>query len=192
MNHNEIEACVIRAKSGNEKDLLKLIEQFTPFIYKTANSFNIRNYDTDDLAQIGCIAVMKAVIKYKIGSHTFSSYAFNSIKNELKYAARTNTKANKDLSINTPVDKAGFNDTEFVDCLEAPDNLEEDLIKNESMKELGQAVALLSEEELELIKMVYYNEMPLIKYAENKNFNYQKVARRRRRILDKLGIYLRK
>lgn len=192
MNHNEIEACVIRAKQGSKEDLVKLTEQFRAFIYKTANSFNIRNYDTEDLFQMGCIAVIKAVLKYKIGSHTFSSYAFNSIKNELKYAARSNAKASKDLSINTAVDDSGLKDTEFVDCIEGPDNLEEDIIKNESIQELRQAVARLSEQEQELVTLVYYNKVTLVKYAEDKNLEYKEALNRKRKVLHKLGIYLRK
>lgn len=191
MNHNEIEKCVIRAKAGSQEDLLKLLEQFKHFIYKTASSFNIRNYDIDDLVQLGNIAVMKAVLKYKVGSHTFSSYVFNSIKNELKYAVRVNAKANKDLSINMPVDASEGYDTEFVDCLESPDNIEEDLVKAENIKELREAIELLSEEEKQLINAIYYNGSELKKYAESKNLSYQQALRRKRKVLNKLGIYLR-
>ncbi|ERI93400.1 Sigma-70 region 2 [Clostridiales bacterium oral taxon 876 str. F0540] len=192
MNHNEIETCVIRIKSGSEEDFDKLIKQFRPFIYKTANSFNIRNYDIDDLAQLGNIALMKAVLKYKVGSHTFSSYAFNSIKNELRFAARTNAKISNELSINTPVYDSEQQDTEFVDCLEDPNNLEEDIIQSESIKELKEAIELLSDEEIEFVNLVYYKELPLTKYAEHKNLSYQQALTRKRKVLKKLGIYLRK
>jgi hypothetical protein len=70
--------------------------------------FNIRNHDTEDLAQMGCIALIKGGLKYKIGA---------------------NAKSSRDFSINAAVDDSGIKDTEFVDCLEGPDNLEEDFIK---------------------------------------------------------------
>lgn len=192
MNHNEIEACAIRAKKGSKEDLLKVIEQFKPFIYKTANGFNIKNCDINDLVQIGCIAVIKAVLKYKIGSHTFSSYAYNAVKNELKYTARANAKAGKDLSINTPVDGAGENDMEYVDCLEGAENIEEDVLKDESYRELRQALGRLSEDERELVRMVYFRNMTLKAYAEMKGMGYQEAFWRKRRVLERLGVWLRR
>jgi RNA polymerase sigma factor (sigma-70 family) len=192
MNHNEIEACVIRAKKGSKEDLLKVIEQFKPFIYKTANGFNIKNCDINDLAQIGCIAIIKAVLKYKIGSHTFSSYAYNAVKNELKYTARAKAKAGKDFSINTPVDGSGENDMEYVDCLVGAENIEEDILKDECYRELRQALWRLSEEERELVRMVYFRNMTLKAYAEMKGMGYQEAYWRKRRVLEKLGGWFRR
>ncbi|MCS6112569.1 sigma-70 family RNA polymerase sigma factor, partial [Clostridium botulinum] len=65
MNYKDIENLVIEAKRGDDEALLKLMVQFKPFIFKTANSFNIKNYDTFDLVQIGYIALINAVDKYK-------------------------------------------------------------------------------------------------------------------------------
>jgi RNA polymerase sigma factor (sigma-70 family) len=191
MNHNEIETCVIRVKSGIEEDFGKLMNQFRPFIYKTASSFNIKSYDIEDLVQLGNIALMKAVLKYKIGSHTFSSYAYNSIKNEFRLAARINAKIGNELSINTPVQDSEHKETEFVDFLEDPDNLEEDLIKSESIKEVKQAIELLTDEEIEFVNLIYYKEVQLTKYAEHKGISYQQAIARKRKVLKKLGIYLR-
>jgi DNA-directed RNA polymerase specialized sigma subunit len=77
MNHYEIETCVAGAKNGNNEDLLKVLNQYKPFIFKTASKFNIKNYDIHDLEQIGYMAIMHAVAKYKTGSCTFSSYVFH-------------------------------------------------------------------------------------------------------------------
>ncbi|MCM0648171.1 sigma-70 family RNA polymerase sigma factor [Clostridium swellfunianum] len=192
MNHNEIEACVIRAKSGSEEDFGKLMKQFRPFIYKTANNSNIRSYDIEDLVQLGNIALMKAVLKYKIGSHTFSSYAFNSIKNEIRCAARINAKIGNELSINAPVHNADSQEVEYVDFLEDPDNLEEDLIKRESFKELKKAIERLSDEEIEFVNLTYFKGVPLRKYAEDKGIEHNKAIARKRKVIQKLGIYLRR
>jgi RNA polymerase sporulation-specific sigma factor len=187
VNHNEIEACVIRAKRGSQEDLVKILEQYKPFIFKTAKAFNIKAYDNYDLAQIGYITLINAVLKYKIGSHTFSSYAYNAIKNEFKYTARGNLKFSQELSLNAPLNECENSDSEFIDLLEAPENLEEDLVKIEKVKELRQALAELTEEELELVIMVYYNKVPIKTYAEKKNLNYPKVIRRKKKILEKLN-----
>jgi RNA polymerase sporulation-specific sigma factor len=187
MNHHEIESCVIRAKSGNQEDLLKILEQYKPFIYKTANQFNIKNYDTYDLLQIGYISLINAVTKYKTGSYTFSSYAFNSIKNAFKYTARQNSKYAEDLSLNIPVDTEGPITTEFIDCIEGDENLEEHLISSEKTREVRNAVAKLQEDELELVLMVYYSGASLKTYADKKGITYLQALVRRNKILQKLS-----
>lgn len=186
MNHNEIEACVIRAKIGSQEDLLKILEQYKPFIFKTAKAFNIKDFDTYDLAQIAYITLINAVLKYKIGSHTFTSYALNAIKNEFKYTARKNSRYNQELSLNTPLNESENNYNEFIDCLEAPEIIEEELIKLEKTKELRQALAKLTEEDLELVIMVYYNKVPIKTYAKNKNLAYPKAIKRKNKVLEKL------
>ena len=192
MNHNEIEACVIKAKNGSKEELLKLIEQFKPFIFKTAREFNIRDMDKDDLFQIGSAAVVNAVIKYKIGSHTFSSYAFNAVKNEFRYAARKASKCSKDLSIDAPIREFEEGSIEILDCLESPVNIEETVMKNETYKELRQALNKLSKEEREILLMIYWENMTLKTYAEDNKLSYLQVARKKKRALAKLRIYLGK
>lgn len=186
MNHNEIEACVIRAKTGIQEDLLKILEQFKPFIFKTAKAYNIKDFDIYDLAQIGYITLINAVLKYKIGSHTFSSYAFNAIKNEFKYTARKNSRYNQELSLNTPLNEAENNYHEIIDFLEAPEIIEEELIKLEKTKEIRQALAKLTEEELELVIMVYFNKVSIKTYAKKKGLVYITAIKRKNRILRKL------
>lgn len=191
MNYNEIEACVIKAKHGDREALLKIIEQFRPFIFKTAHSYNIKSYDTYDLAQAGYIALVNAVSKYKIGSHTFSSYAFNAIKNAFRYAARQNLKCNRDFSLNAPINEADMIDTEFIDCIEGDENVEEDILNLEEIQDLRKALTKLTEEELELIIMVYYGGVSLKLYAEKKNLKYLQVIRRKNMILEKLRGFIK-
>jgi RNA polymerase sporulation-specific sigma factor len=192
MNHYEIETCVIRAKTGNQEDLLKILEQYKPFIFKTARQFNIRNFNNYDLVQIGYIALINAVIKYRTGSHTFSGYAFNAIKNSLRYTARQNKKYAEDLSLNIPVSTNSSVTTEFIDCIEDFNNLEESIIKSENMKAVRHAVAKLPEDELELVLLVYYGGSSLKTYAEKKGISYLKAVTKKNKILDKLRCYIKK
>lgn len=187
MNHNEIEACVIRAKTGSSEDLLKILEQYKPFIFKTAKQFNIRNHDMYDLLQIGYVTLINAVMKYRIGSHTFSSYAYNAVKNEFKYTARQNSKFSNDLSLNTPVNTEGNIDTEFINCIESSEDLQEDIIHFEKVKEVRNAVSKLPEDDLELVIMVYYSGISLKTYALKKNVSYLQAVRKKNKILEKLS-----
>jgi RNA polymerase sporulation-specific sigma factor len=192
MNHHEIEACVIRAKSGSQEDLLKLLAQYKLFIFKTANQFKIRNFDTYDLLQIGYIALLNALTKYRTGSHTFSCYAFSSIKNALRYTARQNLKHNEDLSLNIPVNTDADVITDFINCIEDDKNLEEDIINSERIRELRSALARLSEDELELVLMVYYSGATLKTYADKKGISYYQALTKRDSILEKLGCYIKR
>jgi DNA-directed RNA polymerase specialized sigma subunit len=62
---------------------------------------------------------MNAVSKYKLESHTFSTYAYNSIKNSLNYVARQNKKYINDFSLNTLLSSESNGWLEFIDCLES-------------------------------------------------------------------------
>jgi RNA polymerase sporulation-specific sigma factor len=187
MNHHEIEKCVIRAKAGNSEDLLMIIEQYKPFIFKTAREFNIRGCDVYDLAQIGYITLINAVAKYRIGSHTFSSYAFNAIKNSFRYTARQNHRFGDELSLNAPVEMDGSIGTEFIDCIESLENIEEAIIHFENSKELKRAVSNLPEDELELVIMLYYSKVSIKIYAEKKGLTYIQAVRKKNKVLEKLG-----
>lgn len=165
MTHEEIEACVLRAKTGSQADLLKLINQYKPFIFKLTLQYTIRNFDSYDLQQNAYIALINSVIKYNTGSHTFSTYAFNSIKNSFRQAARDNLKFSEDLSLNMPVSQEANVVTKFIDCIEGDINLEEDILNAESRRELKLALEKLSEEEMELVIMLYYGKCSMMTYA---------------------------
>lgn len=191
MNHFEIEASVIRAKNGNKEELLKVMEQYKPFIIKTASGYNIKGFDMYDMVQIGYVTLINAVAKYRVGSNTFSTYAFNSIKNAFRYTARQNLKKSGELSLNTPLEGSFEHGTEFIDFLEDPGNLEEEIIKREELLKLRKAVSRLPMDEMELIVMVYYTGASLKTYAEKKGLGYQQAVRKKNRILDKLFLSTR-
>ena len=190
MNHLEIESCVINAKSGDSKDVEKLLNQFRPFIFRTAKTYNIKNYDLNDLSQIGFTALLNAINKYEPGSHTFSSYAYNSIKNSLNYFARKNSKFSKELSINTRISPDGNITTEYIDCLEDMDNFEETFIKLENKKEVQYFISKFLEDERELINMLFYKRCSLKAYADKKGIAYPQAIKMRKHALKKLRGYL--
>lgn len=191
MNHIEIEACVIRAKKGHHEELLKIMEQYKPFIFKTARQFNIKNYDLYDLVQIGYVALTNAVTKYRTGSSTFSTYAYNSIKNAFRYTARQNSRYDEELSLNTPLNSEISSATEFIDCIKSLDDLEEDILRTEKIMEIRRAVSKLPPDELELVIMVYYNGASIKTYAEKKGLTYLNAVRKKNKILEKLSMYIK-
>lgn len=188
MNYSEIESNVSNAKKGNSESLTALLLQFKPFIFKTAKSFNIKNYDEYDLVQIGYIALIHAVEKYNEGSNSFSSYVYASIKNAMKYTARANLKHSCDLSINASID--GQSSLDFTELFQSDVDLEYDYLKHEKELEFRRIISELEPDEFELIFFVYYNNFSLTDYAAKKGVSYHKIIRKKNFILDKLGSML--
>lgn len=184
MNYEEIEDHVKLAKQGNSENLTKLLIQFKPFIFKTAKNFNIKNFDEYDLVQIGYIALINAVDKYDISKHSFSSYVYTTIKNVMKYTARSNNKHNLTLSINASVN--GQSSIDFTEFLESNENLENDYLEHEKITELQKVISDLEPDEFELIFLVYYNNFSLTDYAVKKGISYSKIVRKKNYILDKI------
>ena len=186
MNHYEIETCVIGAKNGNEEDLLKVLKQYKPFIFKTARKYNIKNHDIYDLEQIGYMAVINALAKYRTGSCTFSTYSYECIKNAFRYTARQNSKHKSELSLNSAVDPFGMN-AEYIDCIDSLENLEETILNSEEASEMKKAVSKLPAQEMELIMMVYYRGDTLKDYAEKKGMTYYQASKKKDLVISKLG-----
>jgi RNA polymerase sigma factor (sigma-70 family) len=188
MNYSEIESNVIKAKGGDSDCLTALLLQFKPYVFKVAKSFNIKSFDEYDLVQIGYIALIKAVEKYNVGSNSFSSYVYTTIKNAMKYTARSNRKHQNTLSINASIDSNTTN--EFLELLQSDENLEVDFLEHERISEIKRVVSELEPDEFELIFFVYYNNFSLTDYAAKKGVSYSKIVRKKNFILAKLGSML--
>jgi RNA polymerase sporulation-specific sigma factor len=191
VNRSEIETCVAQAKSGNREELLKIIEQYRPFIVKTTKTYRIRNYDFYDLMQIGYVALINAVSKYRTGSNSFSTYAYIAIENAYKYTARQNNRYDSEISLFSPICTTENKVLEYIDYIEALQNLEEDFLYSEKTAEIRRAISKLSPDEVELVIMVYYSKCTLYAYAEKKGISYSSALRRKKKVLEKLGMELK-
>lgn len=185
LKHCEIETCVLGAKDGNKEDLIKVLNQYKPFIFKTARKFNIKNYDIYDLEQIGYMAVINALAKYKTGSCTFSTYVYESIKNAFRYTARQNSKHEKNVSLNSVVDPFNMS-TEYINCINSSENLEEDILNSQEALEMRRAVSNLPPHEMELVLMIYYKGLSLKDYAAKKGITYYQASKKKELVLNKL------
>ncbi|GKX68976.1 sigma-70 family RNA polymerase sigma factor [Inconstantimicrobium mannanitabidum] len=190
MDHKQIEQCVIKAKEGDNEAILMLLDQYKPFIFKTANKYYVSYLDIYDLAQTAYVALINSIDKYKIGSNTFSSYAFQTILNAILDLTRHNIKHSDNVSLNERISNEG--NAEFIECLMSQTDIEDDFIRLENFNELRSALSKLSEDEFELIFLVYYNGVSMKTYAERKNMEYFRAIRKRNKILRKLKMEIRK
>ena len=116
------------AKMNDSKCMLYLINKYKPLILKYSTSYILKNYEKNDLIQIGSIAVIKATQKYDIshGENYIDCYIINSIKNSYRNLARTQIKYSSESSLNITLDE--HDDIESL--LKDDYNLENDIIKN--------------------------------------------------------------
>jgi len=140
------------------------------------------------LPQIGYISLINAVDKYDTSKHSFSSYVYSTVKNAMKYTARSNNKHKLTLSINASIDGQGSID--FTELLESNENLENDYLEHEKVIELQKILSDLEPDEFELIFLVYYNNFSLTDYAAKKKLPYSKIVRKKNAVLEKIKVRL--
>lgn len=82
---NEFKELIVRSKSGDKLAQSYLIEKNVGLVWSIVRRFQNRGYETDDLFQIGCIGLIKAINKFD--SHfdvKLSTYAVPMIIGEIK------------------------------------------------------------------------------------------------------------
>ncbi|URZ00168.1 RNA polymerase sigma-F factor [Clostridium felsineum] len=84
-NYNDNEKLIKSVQEGNKEALNKIIENNLPLVSAISRKFLNRGYEYDDIFQIGCMGLVKAVnnfnSEYKV---KFSTYAVPMIMGEIK------------------------------------------------------------------------------------------------------------
>lgn len=191
LNSKRLLDIILDAKNKDSDSILFLINKYKPLIIKYSISYILKNYDKEDLIQIGTIAVIKAIEKYDIshGEYFIDCYIINSIKNTYRNLARANIKYQSESSLNISVDE----DIDIQSLLPDDYNLENDIIKTMQHVDLKNLLKSLTLEEYTLIKEAYLTENSnLYKYCITNNLNYHKKRRELIALLSKLKIKLSK
>lgn len=185
LNSKRLLDIILDAKNKDSDSILFLINKYKPLIIKYSISYILKNYDKEDLIQIGTIAVIKAIEKYDIshGEDFIDCYIINSIKNTYRNLARANIKYQSESSLNISVDE----DTDIQSLLPDDYNLENDIIKNMQHLELKNILNSLTDDEFNLIKVSYLTpNLTLYKYCTENNLNYHKKRRQLLSLLSKI------
>lgn len=191
LNSKRLLDIILDAKNKDSDSILFLINKYKPLIIKYSISYILKNYDKEDLIQIGTIAVIKAIEKYDMshGEDFIDCYIINSIKNTYRNLARANIKYKSESSLNISVDE----DIDIQSLLPDDYNLENDIIKTMQHVDLNNLLKSLTLEEYTLIKEAYLTENSnLYKYCITNNLNYHKKRRELIALLSKLKIKLNK
>ncbi len=191
-------------RNGNKKACLQLWEQVEKLIKKYAYAYynNLRlsgrEYipDADDFISESYIAMLEAVKYYSSErGYCYTTYLVKALRTAFAAVAglRTSRTINEPLnfcgSLDVTVDSES-EDTKFIDVLadETVQNDFERIELSETQRIVAEALAELNEQDRQLIKMRYWNEMSFSAVAKVCGVSNQAVIAREKKILRKLRL----
>ena len=186
MNYDYIENLVKQCKAGNESSKEKLIEEFRPFIINLSKRTFIPGYDYDDFKNECYRILFRCILLYKIESHRFVAYATNGIKNSINDLIRRNIQTNNIHGSGATVYDNYVEETYKADTLEITDILCSEY-DNDCLK---YALNKLTQDEIDLIHHLFYENKTLKSYTNKKGICYSYAVKKKRYILDKLFMYV--
>lgn len=198
------EELVSAIRNGDKKACRQLWEQVEKLIKKYAYAYynNLRlsgrEYipDAEDFIAEGYIAMLEAVKYYSSDrGYCYTTYLVKALKTAFSAVAglRTSRTINEPLnccgSLDIAVDSES-EDTKFIDVLadETAQNDFERVELSETQRIVAEALAELNEQDRQLIKMRYWNEMSFNAIAKVRGVSNQAVIARERKILRKLRL----
>ena len=198
------EELVSAIRNGNKKACVQLWEQVEKLIKKYAYAYynNLRlsgrEYipDAEDFISEGYTAMLEAVKYYSSDrGYCYTTYLVKALKTAFSAVAglRTSRTINEPLnccgSLDIAVDSES-EDTKFIDVL-ADKTAQNDFKRvelSETQRIVAEALAELNEQDRQLIKMRYWNEMSFNAVAKVRGVSSQAVIARERKILRKLRL----
>ena len=159
----EQELLLKEIKDGNENARIQFIEGNLRLVLSVIRRFSASTENMDDLFQIGCIGLIKAINTFNIDKNIkLATYASRCIENEILMYLRRNNKTKLEVSIDEPlnVDWDG-NELLLSDILGTEeDTIYRDLEQEAEKKVLLRAIGRLSGRERTIIKMRFGLGMP--------------------------------
>ena len=186
MNYDYIENLVKQCKAGNESSKEKLIEEFRPFIINLSKRTFIPGYDFDDFKNECYRILFRCILLYKIESHRFVAYATNGIKNSINDLIRRNIQTNNIHGYGAAVYDNYVEETYKADTPEITDILCSQY-DNDCLK---YALNKLTEDEIDLIHHLFYENKTLKSYTNKKVMCYSSAVKMKRYVLDKIFMHI--
>lgn len=125
-NYEENEHLLLLAKEGDQIAMNRLIEMNLPLVSSLSKKFMNRGYDYEDIFQIGCIGLVKAVnnfnLEYKV---KFSTYAVPMIIGEVKRFLRDDGMIKVSRNLKSQARKIHYYKEELTKTLNRDPTIEE-------------------------------------------------------------------
>lgn len=137
-NYNEnIESLLEMAQKGDLEAQNKIVEENIGLVRSVVKRFANRGYDTEDLFQIGCIGLIKAIKKFDLSFNVkFSTYAVPMIMGEIKRFIRDDGIIKVSRSLKELAIKA----------ITLQETMRKDCDREPTIKELSQKLGVSAEE----------------------------------------------
>jgi RNA polymerase sporulation-specific sigma factor len=178
----KLTSIVIQAKEGNSNAMMTVIEKFTPFILKQCKNIYIKDYEIEDLIQIGVISLINAVKHFKVeNKKDFTGYAICSIKNNYKSEIRQKCRFKYEISLNS-----SSNIYNMIEMFPSPEVIEDDCLSKMQVQQLHTYIRRLEVEDQELIQWVYIKQKSVKSFSRMKDLGYEACIRRKKAIIKKL------
>ena len=156
LKEEEKEALFARIKAGDDEAKEEYIKGNLRLVLSVIKRFHSSNENPDDLFQIGCIGLIKAINTFKVDKKIkLATYASRCIENEILMYLRRNSKTKTEVSIDEPlnVDWEG-NELLLSDILGTENDIITKDIENKVDRELLQdAMQKLSGRERRIVEM---------------------------------------
>ncbi|MGG7176545.1 RNA polymerase sporulation sigma factor SigF [Clostridium paraputrificum] len=125
-NYDDNSQLLPLAKSGNEVAMNRLIEMNLPLVSSLSKKFLNRGYDYEDIFQIGCIGLVKAIKNFDASYNVkFSTYAVPMIVGEVKRFLRDDGMIKVSRNVKTLARKIHFDKEELTKQLDRDPTIEE-------------------------------------------------------------------
>lgn len=171
-----------RAQSGDERALEEIIEALTPYIMNLCSAYYIAGLEKDDLVQLGYITLFKAVNAYKGTKAGAFAYLVAAVRKNLFYEIRNRNYKPIDLSYETTMESGHESEELFIE----EECIEDTMLQQKRLQALHWALPKLTEEEKELIKVLFYWGERVTDYARKKGISVSLCNKMKKSTLNKL------
>ena len=145
LSQEEMDKLLIQSKCGDTQAREKLIEGNLRLVLSVIQRFEKRGECPDDLFQVGCIGLIKAISNFDPGKQVrFSTYGVPMIAGEVRRYLRDNSAIRVSRSLRDVAYRV----------LQCKENMISDLGRDPSVEELAKALELTSEEVSEALDAV--------------------------------------
>ena len=173
---------VLRAKAGDVEAKEEIITRLQPLVLSSIKRYYYKSHEFEDLVQDGNIKILECIEDFEPNRGV---YFLGYVKTMLKFMYLDKHKKKYHTSLN---EKVGDGETEIIDLLVSEDrDILESILMDEKVKELNQALAILTTRQKEIIILFYIERMSMGDIASKLGISYRTVVNTKTTALKKLN-----
>ena len=193
LKNEEAQALLERAKAGDKAAREELISGNLRLVLSVIQKFSGRGENVDDLFQVGCIGLIKAIDNFDVSQNVrFSTYGVPMIAGEIRRYLRDNSSVRVSLgikreevvfSLDAISDPVSLFEPVYSDAGESVcvmDQIRDDRDTDESWLErlaLSDAISALGEREKRILALRYYDGKTQMEVADEIHISQAQVSR---------------